>query len=126
MTPNFSFQLRPVTYQGKVVPKCETIIYEEPDHKLVIEFDISGVPQFDLCCDDVQFQKWTEPAGKPIPKEKQEEIIKRMRHWARTEKGLRLDIGPGVDFVAYMEKQGFIPERRPDGTTVFKRPNRKK
>lgn len=48
--------------------------------------------------------------------------------WARTEKGLRIDIGPGIDmnaFFAEQEKKGFKVERRPDGTVVVSHPKRK-
>jgi hypothetical protein len=124
MPADHSFQMRPHDYGG---PGCE-IFYEEPGYKLEISFDGSGVPQFDFGCDDAQFQKWTEPAGEPIPKEKQEEIIGRLRYWARKEKGLRLDIGPGIDMKAFFEEQekmGFKVERRPDGTVVVSHPQRK-
>jgi hypothetical protein len=76
---------------------------------------------------DTEFHKWTEPAGEPIPAEKQTEILRRLAEWSRKQ-SLRIDIGPGIDMNTYFaeqEKKGFKVERRPDGTVVVSHPKRK-
>ena len=104
--------------------KSQDLIYEEPGHRLVVYLEMSGVRQFDWVGCNTELQKWTEPAGEPIPLDKQAEVLRRLSQWSR-ERRIRIDIGPPSDmetFFAEQERAGCRVERRADGTVAVHPP----
>ena len=66
------------------------ILYQEGERTLRIEWEMSGSAELDLLLAPLRLGEWTsEPSA--IPKEKQREILKRLREWL-SYRGLRSDI----------------------------------
>ena len=115
---DYSFRMERTSY------KSQDLIYDEPGHRLVVYLEMSGVRQFDWVGCNVDLQKWTEPAGHPIPPDKQAEISRRLAEWSLGRK-IRIDIGPPMDMEAYFaeqERAGCRVERRADGTVAVHPP----
>ena len=115
---DYSFRMEQTSF------KSQDLIYEEPGRRLVVYLEMSGVRQFDWVGCDVEFQKWTAPAGEPIASDKRDEILARLAEWSR-EQRVRIDIGPPLDVEAYFaeqERAGCRVERRADGTVAVHPP----
>lgn len=107
--------------------KSRNLVYEEPDYRLVIYLEMSGVKQFDWVACNVEFLKWTIPKGVTISEEKRYEILSRLNEWCKKKK-VRIDIGSPIDmnkmFSEY-EKKGYKIEKLPDGSTEVIPPQKK-
>ena len=57
-----------------------TILYQESNHVLVLEWEIAG-SHSDILFYGSSFSKWSSPKGSPIPVDKQIEILDQLRIW---------------------------------------------
>jgi len=103
--------------------KSRNLIYEEPDHKLVVYLEMAGGVKFDWCGNETRFNEWTVPPGESIDDAKRAEILSRLADWCKKE-GVRISIGPPMErekMFADYANAGYRVTRRPDGTTVVER-----
>ena len=61
------------------------ISYEEDGHSIDIEWEISGGSNLDILLAPMDIRKWTS-SGENISKEKQKEILYRLREWLPTQR----------------------------------------
>lgn len=71
--------------------RCGSITYETTGHKIEIDWEMSGVSQYDILLAPVDLREWNEPKGVAIPIETQIEILQKLREWAKKQK-LKTDI----------------------------------
>lgn len=118
--PDYTFRLATTSY------KSRDLIYDEPGHRLVVYLEMSGVPEFDWVGAETDLDRWTDPAGEPIPADKRAQITQRLADWAG-EQRLRIDLGPAMNFEEHLAEEaqrGCRVERRPDGTIAVYPPER--
>ncbi len=76
--------------------RCGSITYQTADHKIEIDWEMSGVSQYDILLAPVDLREWNEPKGVAIPIESQIEILQKLRDWAKKQK-LKTDIDAPTD-----------------------------
>ncbi len=71
--------------------RCGAVIYQSGEDKIEIEWEISGVPENDILLAPMDLREWNEPKGTEIPRDKQIEILHKLRSWTKEQK-LKTDI----------------------------------
>jgi hypothetical protein len=71
--------------------RCGTITYKTGCNKIVVEWEMSGSPEYDILLAPMDIREWNEPKGIKIPLEMQKEFLQSLRSWFKY-KGLKSDI----------------------------------
>jgi hypothetical protein len=67
------------------------ISYIHGTHAIHIPGEMSGSERYDLLLAPLDLRRWRDPAGEPIPRAKQRDILVRLRQWLAS-RGTRSDI----------------------------------
>jgi hypothetical protein len=66
--------------------RSRVISYTDGPYALDIPWEISGSSRYDLLLGTLDLRQWRVPAGQPIPRAKQKDILARLRHWLASQR----------------------------------------
>lgn len=87
--------------------RCGSIIYQTADNKIEIDYEMSGVSEYDILLAPMDLREWDEPKGVSIPFETQIEILQKLRKWTKEQK-IKTDIDAPKSLVSENEMCGRI------------------
>jgi hypothetical protein len=79
------------SFQLRTTGRCGEIECREGERVLLIPWEMSGSPKYDLLLAPLNLTSWSSNPDEPIPPLKQREVLTALRQWLRSER-LRTDI----------------------------------